>query len=57
MQFSKHLLCHAYLDLIKKFNPDVDGYSIKTGTRSSPNSGLNVAVSGAVAKYVTSRTT
>lgn len=37
-------------DVLKLFNPELEGYSIKTGKPSSPNAKLNVAVSGSVAR-------
>ena len=39
------IICFA--DIIKKYNPNVKGYSLGTG---SSNAGLNVAESGAIAQ-------
>ena len=38
-------------DLLKEFNPDIKGFSVKTGKATSPNAHFNQAVSGAVAEY------
>ena len=36
-------------DIIKKYNPDVKGYSVRTGKQTSSNARNNVAISGAKA--------
>ena len=45
------LLCFSFgADVIKKYNPDLKGFSVKIGGAKSENARLNVAVSGAKAK-------
>ena len=48
--FSMKCLCVCFLDFIKRFNPDVLGWSIETGGPRSSKSYLNNAVVGAIAK-------
>lgn len=35
-------------NVVRKFNPDLQGFSINTGNHNSPNARMNVAISGAV---------
>jgi phospholipase B1 len=37
-------------NILKKYNPNIKGFSIKTGDQNSGNSRLNVAVTGAIAQ-------
>ena len=38
-----------FTDIIKRYNPDVKGFSVKTGGPNSRNARNNVAVSGGIA--------
>lgn len=39
-----------FIDILRKYNPELTGFSIKTGGENSLNAALNVAVSGAKSK-------
>ncbi len=43
-------MIHA--DIIRKYNPNVKGFSVGTGDANSSNSSNNVAVSGGVVQLV-----
>ena len=50
MSITSLLLHHCFSDIIRKYNPNVKGFSVGTGNERSGNARLNVAVSGAIAK-------
>ena len=40
----------SFLDVVKKFNANVKGFSVKTGKANERNAHFNQAVSGAIAE-------
>ena len=53
--YNTHTHTHTHLiDIIKKYNPDVKGFSVKYGDETSSNARNNVAISGATAVWAVS---
>ena len=49
-----HIYTHTLIDIIKKYNPDVKGFSVAYGGPTSNNAKNNVAISGATAEWAIS---
>ena len=45
-------IIHYNIDIIKKYNPNVKGFSVGIGNQDSANARFNRAVSAAKAEYV-----
>ena len=50
-----YLFNYEWADIIKKYNPDLKGFSVGKGNQDSPNAKFDVAVSAAVARSVCAR--